>query len=121
MRGTVQDDPGFFPAFSLEKGEAVAVNLGQSAFVHPPPEGFKAIIEARPGGVAAPQPRPDDTGREGGDKGGDGEEYPRDPIDLEQFSCATDLAERFGPNRLKVCGCPGRGGRHLLWEATVQD
>lgn len=81
----------------------MTVNLGQSAFVHPPPEGFKAVIEARPGGIAAPQPRPDDAGGEGAGKGEDREEYPRAPIDLEQFSCATDLAERFGPNRLKVC------------------
>ena len=96
-----QEYPGFFPAFSLEEGEAVTINLGQSAFAHPPPEGFKAVVAARAGEVMAQQPRSDDAGGEGGD-GGNGEDQPRSPIDLEQFSCATELAERFGPNRLKA-------------------
>ncbi|CAN0257749.1 unnamed protein product, partial [Laminaria digitata] len=39
-----QEDPGFFPSLSLEEGEAVVVNIGQSPFAHTPPEGFKAVM-----------------------------------------------------------------------------
>lgn len=94
----------------------MTVNLGQSHFVHAPPSGSKAVFAARSGGVAvAAQPRtaaaagggggePASAVGEGGEEGEEGEERgPRTPVDLEEFSCATDLAARFGPNRLKVC------------------
>lgn len=98
----MQEEPGFFPAISLEEGEAVVVNLGQSTFAYPPPEGFKAVIAARKGGVSARQARSKaDVGREVEEED-DEEGGARKPIDLEAFSCATDLAERIGPNRLKV-------------------
>lgn len=109
-----QDEPGFFPAVSLEEGEAVTVNLGQSHFVHAAPTGAKAVIAARSGGaaVAAP-PRTAAAAAAAADGGGGGaadeeeegegeERGSRTPVDLEEFSCATDLAARFGPNRLKV-------------------
>lgn len=91
---------------SLEEGEAGIVNIGQDPFDYPPQEGFKAVISARTGGVDPPS-RPYKQGAGGsghGDVGDvddeDGAE--RTPINLEDFDCATDLAERFGPNRLKV-------------------
>lgn len=125
----IQDEPGFFPAVSLEEGEAVTVNLGQSPFVHGPLAGSKAVIAARPGVTAiAAQPRTAAAAAAGGGGGGGGagggasaaaveeeegegeegeERGPRTPVDLEDFSCASDLATRFGPNRLKVRPAPG--------------
>ncbi|CAM9271120.1 unnamed protein product [Ectocarpus sp. 6 AP-2014] len=94
-------EPGFFPALSLEEGEAVTVNLGQSPFAHPPPDGFKAVIAARLGGGAVSVAARGPQANVGTTAGGDAEGGPRAPVDLEEFSCATDLAARFGPNRLK--------------------
>lgn len=79
----------------------MTVNFGQSPFAHPLPEGFKAVIAASTGGIAVPQPRVAEAA--GGEEAGDDDEGgPRAPVNLEEFSCATDLADRFGPNRLKV-------------------
>lgn len=77
----------------------MTVNLGQSSFAYQPPEGFKYVIAARKGGVVAVQPKVT-AAKEGVDGGG--EEGERAPVNLEEFTCATDLADRFGPNRLKV-------------------
>lgn len=97
----LKEQPGFFPAVSLEEGEAGVVNLGQEAFAYAPPDGFKAVIAARTGDSFPPpsQPRPLKAAGEGDEQneGGAG----RTPVDLEDFNCATDLAARFGPNRLK--------------------
>ncbi|CAM9355733.1 unnamed protein product [Pylaiella littoralis] len=99
----LEGEPGFFPALSLEEGEAVTVNLGQAPFVHAPPGVSKAVIAARAGGggaaVAQPRLTVAVTAEGEGEDGEDG--GPRVPVDLEEFSCATDLAARFGPNRLK--------------------
>lgn len=101
---SAKGEPGFFPALSLEEGEAVTVNLGQAPFVHAPPGVSKAVIAARAGGggaaVAQPRLTVAVTAEGEGEDGEDG--GPRVPVDLEEFSCATDLAARFGPNRLKV-------------------
>lgn len=83
----------------------MTVNLGQSPFVHaPPPEaGVKAVIKARLGGVGGVVEQPQPTVATGAGAAGDGEEEEgRRALDLEEFSCATDLAASFGPNRLKV-------------------